>query len=84
MTRATSPAHRQAPTKKTTTTPKHWYVEVSLHGHDANAFAILGTVGNALRAAGVSQDQINEFYSEARRGDYNHLLQTVMSWVHVV
>lgn len=55
MTRATSPAHRQAPTKKTTT-PKYWYVEVSLVGRDGNAFAILGAVGNALRAAHVSAE----------------------------
>ena len=86
MSRATSPAHRQAATKKTTTPakPKHWYVEVSLVGRDGNAFAILGAVGNALRAAGVSQDQINDFYNEARQGDYDHLLRTVMSWVTVV
>jgi hypothetical protein len=95
MARATSPT-RQAPVKrhaaattptpvaKTTTTPKYWYIDVSLVGRDGNAFAILGAVGNALRAAGVSQDQINDFYTEARQGDYDHLLRTVMSWVNVV
>jgi hypothetical protein len=63
--------------------PKYPQAEVSLVGRDGNAFAILGAVGNALRRAGADQDEINSFYTEARRGDYNHLLQTVMSWVSV-
>ena len=89
MTRATSTT-RQAATKRRTakattpTKPKYWYVDVSLVGRDGNAFAILGAVGNALRAEHVSQDEINDFYTEARRGDYDHLLRTVMSWVNVV
>jgi hypothetical protein len=63
--------------------PKYPDVDVQLTGRDGNAFAIMGAVGNALRAAKVSQDEINEFYTEARMGDYDHLLQTVMSWVNV-
>ena len=66
-----------------TTAPKYPNIDVSLVGRDGNAFMILGLVGNALRAAHVSQDEINEFYTEARMGDYDHLLQTVMSWVTV-
>jgi hypothetical protein len=64
--------------------PKYPHVEVSLVGRDGNAFAILGAVGNALRAGHVGQDQINDFYNECGRGDYDHLLQTVMAWVVVV
>lgn len=64
--------------------PKYPLTEVQLVGRDGNAFAIMGAVGNALRAAKVSQDEINDFYTEARRGDYDHLLRTVMSWVNVV
>lgn len=63
--------------------PRFPKIEVSLVGQDGNSFMILGLVGNALRAAQVSQDEIHEFYDEARRGDYNHLLQTVQSWVTV-
>jgi hypothetical protein len=63
--------------------PKYPDIHVQLSGEDGNAFAIMGRVGNALRAAKVSQDEINEFYTEARMSDYNHLLQTVMSWVTV-
>ena len=63
--------------------PKYPDVDVELIGKDGNAFMILGLVGNALRKAGASQDDINGFYTEARKGDYNHLLQTVMSWVTV-
>lgn len=61
--------------------PRYPEIHVQLSGEDGNAFMMMGLVANALRAAKVSQDEINEFYTEARRGDYNHLLQTVMAWV---
>lgn len=58
-------------------------VEVALVGEDGNAFAILGRVRSALLDAGVSQAAANDFIAEATRGDYDHLLRTVMSWVTV-
>jgi len=73
-----------APVLTTLKGPKYPDIDVSLVGQDGNAFMIMGLVGNALRAAHVSQDEINDFYDEARRGDYNHLLRTVMEWVSVV
>jgi hypothetical protein len=69
---------------KSTKQVKYPGVDVELTGKDGNAFAIMGTVANALRKAGASQDVLNEFYTEARKGDYDHLLQTVMSWVNVL
>lgn len=63
--------------------PKYPEAVADLTGHDGNAFMIMGTVSNALRSAHVSQDEIYAFVDEARRGDYDHLLQTAMSWVSV-
>ena len=58
-------------------------VEVQLIGQDGNAFAILGSVQRALRKAGASKDEINQYMEEAMSGDYNHLLSTTMDWVEV-
>lgn len=65
-------------------TPKLPHVRVLLSGEDGNAFAILGRTMKAMRRAGVTQDEINEFKGEATSGDYDHLLQTVMRWVEAV
>jgi hypothetical protein len=66
-----------------TMTVKHPEVQVQLTGTDGNAFAIIGAVRNALRAAGVDKDERDAFMAEAMSGDYDHVLQTVMRWVEV-
>jgi hypothetical protein len=58
-------------------------LQVQLVGEDGNAFAVLGRVQSALRKAGVSKEERDEFLAEATSGDYNHLLATVMNWVDV-
>lgn len=58
-------------------------VNVPLVGQDGNAFMIIGAVTRALRQAGASYEEQDEFRNEAMSGDYNHLLQTVMAWVDV-
>ena len=58
-------------------------IRVPLIGEDGNAFAILGSVQRALRKAGASKDEINQYMEEAMSGDYNHLLSTTMEWVEV-
>jgi hypothetical protein len=35
----------------------------------------------ALKRAGVSQEEIDAFRTDVRARDYDHLLQTVMVWV---
>ena len=57
-------------------------VEVALVGADGNAFAIIGTVSKALRRAGYA-DLATDFAREAMSGDYDHVLQTCMDYVHV-
>jgi hypothetical protein len=60
---------------------KYSHVHVRLLGQDGNAFLILGQVSAALRKAGVPQEEIEDFLSEATSGDYDHMLQTVMRTV---
>ena len=63
--------------------PRYPKATVKLSGTDGNAFAILGAVRTALRAAGVPAAQIAEFNTEATSGNYDHLLATCMRWVNV-
>lgn len=59
-------------------------VRVPLIGEDGNAFAVMGAVKRALRIAGASQDEINQYLKDAMSGDYDNLLRTTMDWVEVV
>jgi hypothetical protein len=64
-------------------TKKFKKVKVRLTGTDGNAFAVLGKVGRALKAAGATAKEVNAFYKEAMAGDYLTLLATAMKWVTV-
>jgi hypothetical protein len=64
-------------------TVRHPDISVKLSGHDGNAFAILGKVSHALKAANVPECEVAEFMKEAQSGDYNKLLQVCMQWVEV-
>jgi len=63
--------------------PKYPNIKVQLTGNDGNAYAILGSVSKALRKNNVSQEEIDEFMTEAQSGDYDNLLMTCMNWVDV-
>ncbi len=63
--------------------PRYPEVHVKLVGEDGNAFAILGRVTRALKEHGVTKVELMEFSQEVKRGDYDHLLQTVLKWVSV-
>jgi len=62
---------------------KYPEIEVELIGHDGNAFTILGRVTRAMKRAGLSAEQIEEYRTEAMSGDYNNLLATTMKYVVV-
>ena len=79
--RAHSSSRRVSSRRKTAV--KYPEVNVPMVGEDGNAFAILGRVIRALKRAGVSREEIDLFHSEATSGDYDNLLQTVMSWVSI-
>lgn len=56
---------------------------IKLTGQDGNAFNILGIMRKGLRDEGVSEERISEIMEEAKSGDYDHLLQTVMKYCEV-
>jgi len=56
--------------------------KVSLIGKDENAFAVLGEVSKALRKAGMDKEA-EQFFKEATKGDYDHLLRTAMKYVDI-
>lgn len=60
---------------------KYPNVKVKLTGTDGNAFALLGKVKTALKKAKVPEAEIKEFFAEATRDDYGHLLRTIMRTV---
>ncbi len=63
--------------------PKFPHVEVELVGQDGNVFVILGSVQRAMRQADVDKADIDAMIAEAKSGDYDHVLRTVMATVSV-
>jgi hypothetical protein len=53
-----------------------------LVGEDGNAYAILGRFRRCARAAGWSVEQINAVSETAKKGDYDHLLRTLMPYAN--
>ena len=56
-------------------------VKCQLVGEDGNAFSIIGRFSRAARKAGWSQDDIAAVTEEAKSGDYDHLLGTILEHV---
>lgn len=59
-------------------------VIVRLVGEDGNPYSIMGRVAQALKRAGVSQSEVDRFYSEAKSGDYDNVIVTAIKWVTVL
>ena len=53
-------------------------VKLQLVGLDGNAYFIMGAFQRQARKEGWTQEEINEVLEEAKSGDYDHLLQTIM------
>jgi hypothetical protein len=62
--------------------PKY-QVAVQLSGRDGNAFAIMGAVQKALKQAGATKAELDQYFSESTSGDYDNLLRVAMEWVEV-
>lgn len=56
---------------------------VQLSGQDGNAFVIISRTVKELKRAGATKAETDEFMDDAMSGNYDHALQTVMSWVNV-
>ena len=58
-------------------------ITVTLVGEDGNAMAIMAKVSRALKNAGASDDDVNQYLSESMSGDYDNLLRVAMTWVEL-
>lgn len=63
--------------------PKYPNVSVQLSGEDANAFFMIARTRRALKRAGVSEDEVQQFTSEAESGTYDDVITTIGRWVEV-
>ncbi len=63
--------------------PKYPDIHVKLVGQNGNAFNILAICLQAMRRAGLSQEERDAFHKEATSGNYDHLLATCMEWFDV-
>ena len=55
-------------------------VNLDLAGVDGNAFSIMGAFSKQARREGWSKEAIDKVIEEATAGDYDHLLQTIISY----
>jgi len=60
-----------------------YQIEVQLVGHDGNAFAIMSRVSNALKEAGASKEELDQYMKESMSGDYDNLIRVATEWVEV-
>lgn len=54
-------------------------VKLNLVGKDGNAFAVMGLFRQKARKEGWTSEEIKTVLDEAMSGDYDHLLQTILS-----
>lgn len=52
-------------------------------GRDGNAFAIMGETQRAMRGAGATKADIDEYLAKATSGDYDNLLRVTMEYVDI-
>jgi len=55
-------------------------VNLNLLGLNGNAFSLMGAFQKQARRDGWTQEEINEVLNECKKGDYNHLLQTLIGY----
>lgn len=63
--------------------PKFPHIKVKLVGKDGNAFAVMGFVTRAMRKAGCTKEDVDEYMNEAMSGDYDNLLRVSAATVNV-
>lgn len=55
-------------------------VQLNLVGLNGNAFFIMGAFSHAAKNQGWTKDQVDVVLEEAKSGNYDHLLQTIMKY----
>jgi hypothetical protein len=58
-------------------------VKVQLSGNDGNAFSVMGAVKSALKKAGATGEELDQYLKDSMSGDYDNLLRVAMDWVEV-
>lgn len=53
-------------------------VKMSLIGVNGNAFAVMGAFQANAKRQGWTDEEISAVLKEAKSGDYNHLLETIV------
>lgn len=59
---------------------EHKKINLNLVGIDGNAFAIMGAFQKQAKREDWTQEEINTVLDEAKSGDYDNLLQTIMKY----
>jgi hypothetical protein len=57
-------------------------VKLNLVGETGNAFWLIGSFKRQARKEGWTEDEIKSVVDEAKAGDYDHLLLTLMNYTH--
>ena len=78
-----SPGTEAYELKETAMTTTKYPITVKLVGEDGNAMAIMAKVSRALRNAGATREEVNEYMDESMSGDYDNLLRVAMTWVEI-
>lgn len=55
-------------------------INLELVGIDGNAFALMGAFRRQAQREGWTSEEIETVLEEAKSGDYNHLLATIMEY----
>lgn len=55
-------------------------ISLNLNGLDGNAFNLMGAFQKQARREDWTQEEISEVLDECKKGDYNHLLQTLTKY----
>lgn len=56
---------------------------IDLGNMDGNAFNMIGVARKALKKAGYSKEELEEFTKDATSGDYDHVLQVIFNHCEV-
>lgn len=62
---------------------KYPHITVRLTDINGNAYSVLGACRRAAERARLPQEEIDAFCTEAKSGDYDHLIQTAMRWFNI-
>lgn len=54
------------------------YVSLDLADSDGNAFVVMANFQRAAKREGWKSEEIDKVLTEAKSGDYNHLLGTIL------